>query len=69
MSNWDTETADTCKLPELIPDICNRCRCYDYCYRQMTLEDMEVKNELDHLPHRDPDRRRDRMAGGIYHEH
>ena len=40
MKNWDTETADTCRLPELIPDICKRCRDYDYCHRQLTLSDM-----------------------------
>lgn len=47
MSNWDTETAATCKLPELIPDICERCRDYEYCHRQLTLDDMEVEHESD----------------------
>jgi hypothetical protein len=39
--NWDTETADTCELPNLIPDICERCRDYAYCHRQMTIFDAE----------------------------
>lgn len=39
--NWDTQTADKCKLPEIMPDACNDCRDYAYCYRQLTLEDME----------------------------
>lgn len=38
--NWDTETADTCRLPEFIPDACERCRCYAYCHRQRTIEEM-----------------------------
>lgn len=41
MKNWDTETADKCILPELIPDICDRCRDYPYCFRQMTMEEDE----------------------------
>lgn len=35
--NWDTETADNCRLPELIPGICERCRDYAYCHRQLNL--------------------------------
>lgn len=38
IKNWDTETADTCRLPELIPDICEKCRDYKYCHRQLSLE-------------------------------
>lgn len=41
MKNWDTETADKCSLPELIPDICDRCRDCSYCFRQMTMEEDE----------------------------
>lgn len=37
--NWDTETADKCRLPELIPNICEECRDYAYCHRQRTIED------------------------------
>ena len=37
---WDMQTADTCRLPELIPNICERCRDIKYCQRQLTLEDM-----------------------------
>ena len=44
--NWDTETADKCKLPELIPDICEGCRDYAYCHRQLTLEDF-MRGESD----------------------
>ena len=40
MSDEDRESADNCKLPKLIPDICNRCRDYNYCYRQLTLTDL-----------------------------
>ena len=35
--NWDTETADNCRLPELIPGICEQCRDYAYCHRQLSL--------------------------------
>ena len=38
---WDTETADNCRLPELDPDICDTCRDYQYCHRQMTMEEAE----------------------------
>lgn len=38
--NWDTETADRCTLPKYIPDACERCRDYRYCYRQLSLEDL-----------------------------
>lgn len=38
MKNWDTETADHCQLPELIPNICERCRDYDYCHRQLIFD-------------------------------
>ena len=38
--NWDTKTADSCRLPELIPDICDRCRDKLYCYRQLSIEDV-----------------------------
>jgi len=39
--NWDTETADKCRLPEYIPDICERCRDYAYCHRQLTIDDVK----------------------------
>lgn len=39
--NWDTETADNCRLPELIPRICEGCRDYLYCHRQLTLDDIK----------------------------
>lgn len=35
---WDIKTADTCRLPELIPNICERCRDIKYCQRQLTLD-------------------------------
>lgn len=34
----ETESADRCQLPKLIPDICERCRDYKYCHRQLKLE-------------------------------
>lgn len=37
-TNWDTETADNCRLPELIPGICDNCRDYRYCYKQTKLD-------------------------------
>lgn len=37
MSNWYTETADKCKLPELDPKFCDDCCCYAYCYRQLSM--------------------------------
>lgn len=36
--NWDTETADRCRLPEMIPNICDDCRDYKYCYRQLSFD-------------------------------
>lgn len=36
--NWDTKTADKCRMPELIPDICKVCRDYDYCHRPLKME-------------------------------
>ena len=38
-ATWDIKTADKCKLPELIPDICEDCRDYDYCHRERTIFD------------------------------
>ena len=43
--NWYTETADTCRLPELIHDICSRCCCYAYCHRQLSIFDQEEQHE------------------------
>lgn len=45
--NWDTITADRCKMVELIPNICEGCRDYAYCYRQMNLFESEQINERD----------------------
>ena len=46
MANWDTETADNCKLPGLIPDICERCRTYAYCHRQLSFSKvLEVERD------------------------
>lgn len=39
--NWDTETAEKCRLPELIPDICLGCRDYDYCHKTMKMEGLD----------------------------
>lgn len=41
---WELETADNCKLPQLIPDICEKCRDYAYCHRQKTWEDFRREN-------------------------
>lgn len=43
--NWDKRTADKCKLPSLISNICEGCRDYDYCHRQLTLDDIQEKEE------------------------
>lgn len=43
MTNWDTQTADRCTLPELIRGTCQRCRDRAYCYRQRSL--FELKDE------------------------
>lgn len=40
MKNWDTETADNCQLPKYVPNICERCRDYEYCHRQLTLTEL-----------------------------
>lgn len=34
---WDIKTADNCRLPELIPNICEGCRDIKYCQRQLDL--------------------------------
>lgn len=44
--NWDTRTADNCKLPDLIPEICENCRDIQYCEakergKQMTFDELE----------------------------
>lgn len=39
-SEWELETADNCQLPKYIPDICERCRDYEYCHRQLTLTEL-----------------------------
>lgn len=38
-SKKELESADNCKLPSVLPDVCKRCRCYAYCHRQMTIFD------------------------------
>lgn len=45
MSNYDTRTADNCRLPELIPDICERCRDNAYCYRQQSFDFKQFEQE------------------------
>lgn len=42
---WDMQTADTCRLPKLIPNICERCRDYRYCHRQLWLFEKEETHE------------------------
>lgn len=37
--SWELETADKCRLPELIPNVCDGCRDYAYCHRQLTIDD------------------------------
>lgn len=37
--NWEIRTADRCKLPRLIPDICEGCRDNAYCHRQMSIDE------------------------------
>lgn len=32
---------NACRLPELIPGICEGCRDYLYCHRQLTLDDIK----------------------------
>lgn len=44
-ATWDIQTADNCRLPELIPNICEGCRTYAYCHRQLTLFKKEDKHE------------------------
>ena len=41
--NWDTETADKCELPKFVENICEGCRDYRYCHRQLTIEDIEME--------------------------
>lgn len=33
-ATWDIITAQNCRLPELIPDICTTCRVYAYCHNK-----------------------------------
>ena len=44
VSNWDTRTADNCTLPDLIPGICEQCRDFAYCHRQLSITDMTEGN-------------------------
>ena len=46
-ANWDKVTADRCKLPTLIRDICEQCRDYKYCHRPITLFDALGKENTD----------------------
>ncbi len=48
-TNWDTKTADTCKIRALKPEWCKDCRTYAYCYKytQMTIEELLSKAEKD----------------------
>lgn len=51
MKNWYTRTADKCKLPGLIPDICENCCCKRYCKRggvQLSIWDLEELEEADY---------------------
>lgn len=45
--NWDTISADKCRLPELLPDVCEKCRDFAYCHRQITFDDLEQKDKND----------------------
>lgn len=54
--NWDTKTANKCQLPKLIPDVCGRCRDYEYCHRQLSMQELMKGDTHDHLHHPDPDR-------------
>lgn len=45
--NWDTKTADKCRLPELIPGICLGCRDYDYCHRPLKMEGFDDDSTSD----------------------
>lgn len=40
-------SADRCKLPTLIRDICEQCRVYKYCHRPITLLDALGKEQTD----------------------
>lgn len=42
---WELETADNCKLPELIPNICDNCRDHAYCFRKTQLSFDLFENE------------------------
>jgi hypothetical protein len=43
--NWYTRTADNCRIPEVLPSFCDGCICYAYCHRQLTLDDIQEKEE------------------------
>ena len=49
-ANWDIKSADNCKLPTLIPDICNSCRDKAYCdakhNKQITIEEVLYGKEV-----------------------
>ena len=44
-ATWDIITAQKCRLPELIPDICTTCRDYAYCHRQEQITIFDLINE------------------------
>ena len=43
--NWDTRTADKCRLPDLVPDICDNCRDYAYCHKQLDIFQILERNK------------------------
>lgn len=40
-NNWDTRTALTCRLPEIMKDACEGCRDRRFCdsHKQMTIDE------------------------------
>lgn len=50
VNNWDTRTALKCKIPDLLPNWCNRCRDKAFCKKhgkfrkQITIEEWVEEN-------------------------
>ena len=51
MMNWDIETAKACKIPDVMPELCEQCRDIRYCEKyklnmhQITISELEQTKE------------------------
>ena len=45
--NWDTRTADKCKIPTVKPEFCNGCRDLAYCTAQKARKQISIFDLLE----------------------